>query len=124
MHELNILLEVVDQVEALACESKIEQVKAIVLEIGELSTVVPIFMEEYYPLMVKNRPALQDSELIIESIPGLAKCEGCGEQYNVVEHDGYCPACSEFKKEVLQGREFIIKEIWVDNPMVQPEAKN
>ena len=45
MHELNILLEVVDQVEALACESKIEQVKAIVLEIGELSTVVPIFVD-------------------------------------------------------------------------------
>lgn len=116
MHELNVLLEVVDQVEALAHESKIEKVKAIVLEIGELSSVVPMFMTSYYPLMVENRAVLQDSELIIESVAGLAECKSCKEQYNVMEHDGYCPACGEFKKEVLQGQEFVIKEIWVDNP--------
>lgn len=123
MHELNVLLEVVEQVEALADENKIEKVKAIVLEIGELSSVVPMFMEEYYPLMVENRVVLQDSELIIERIAGLAKCQGCGKEYNVVEHDGYCPLCGEFKKEVLQGREFLIKEIWIDNPMDLSEAK-
>jgi len=116
MHELNILLEVVDRVEELAFESKIESVKAIVLQIGELSSVVPMFMEEYYPLMIENKKVLKDSKLVIEKIEGRARCLNCKEIYNVVEHDGYCPECGVFEKEVLQGREFIIKEIWVDNP--------
>lgn len=113
MHELNVLIEVVDQVEALAAESKIEEVKAIVLQIGELSSVVPMFMEQYYPLMIESKKSLQGSKLVIERIPGKARCVNCGEIYNVVENDGYCPVCSTFEKEVLQGREFIIKEIWV-----------
>ena len=113
MHELNVLLEVVDQVEALAAESKIEKVKAIVLQIGELSSVIPMFLEQYYPMMVENKQCLQESKLVIEKITGEARCESCGQVYNVVEHDGYCPVCGAFEKEVLQGREFIIKEIWV-----------
>ena len=113
MHELNVLMEVVDQVETLAAESKIEKVKTIVLQIGELSSVVPMFMEQYYPLMVENKKCLQDSELVIERVPGKARCENCGEVYDVVENNGHCPVCNAFEKEVLQGREFIIKEIWV-----------
>jgi len=113
MHELNVLMEVVDQVEALAVENKIEKVKGIVLQIGELSSVVPMFMEQYYPMMVEKSKSLQESKLVIEMIPGKGRCVNCGEVYNVVEHDGYCPLCNRFEKEVLQGREFIIKEIWV-----------
>jgi hydrogenase nickel incorporation protein HypA/HybF len=113
MHELNVLMEVADQVEALAAESKIEKVKAIVLQIGELSSVVPMFMEQYYPMIAEKKNCLQESKLVIERIPGKARCVNCGEVYHVVEHDGHCPVCNTFKKVVLQGCEFIIKEIWV-----------
>ncbi|MDX9786351.1 MAG: hydrogenase maturation nickel metallochaperone HypA [Desulfobacterales bacterium] len=113
MHELNVLMEVVDQVETMATEQKIEKVAAIVLEIGELSSVVPHFMEEYYPLIVENKECLKDSKLVIERIPGEARCTNCDEIYNVVQNDGFCPLCGRFEKEVLQGREFMIKEIWV-----------
>lgn len=112
MHELNVLMEVVDQVEALAVKNKIKKVKAIVLQIGELSSVVPMFMERYYPMIIENKKILQGSKLVIERIEGKARCVNCGEVYNVIKHNGYCPVCNTFEKEILQGREFIIKEIW------------
>ena len=112
MHELNVLMEVVDEVEALAVENKIEKIEAIVLQIGELSSVIPIFMEEYYPLIVEKKACLKDSRLVIEKIPGEARCKCCGTEYNVVKHDGHCPLCNTFDKEVLSGQEFIIKEVW------------
>lgn len=112
MHELNVLMAVADQVEALAAERKIAKVRAIVLQIGELSSVVPMFMEQYYPMIVEKKTCLQESKLVIERIPGKARCANCGEVYHVVGHDGRCPVCNTFEKVVLQGREFIIKEIW------------
>lgn len=112
MHEINVLMEVVDQVEALALENNIERVKAIVLQIGELSPVVPMFMTKYYPMLIEDKACLQDSELVIERIPGEARCKNCSTVYNVVKHNGYCPECKTFDKEVLRGREFIIKELW------------
>lgn len=112
MHELNVLMAVADQVEVLAAESKIEKVRAIVLQIGELSSVVPMFLEQYYPMIVEKKICLQESKLVIEQIPGKARCANCGEVYHVVEHEGHCPVCNTFEKVVLQGREFIIKEIW------------
>ena len=114
MHELNVLMEVADQVEALAAENKIEKIQAIVLQIGELSSVVPIFMEEYYPLIVEKKDCLKDSHLVIETIPGEARCRCCGRQFNVVLHDGHCPGCNSFDKEILSGLDFVIKEIWIN----------
>lgn len=48
MRESNVLVEVADSVESLAAEQGIENLAAIILEIGELSSVVPHFLKEYY----------------------------------------------------------------------------
>lgn len=113
MHELGVMLKVLDTVEDLASRNGIDRVSAIVLDIGELSSVVPMFIEDYYPVMIEDRPLFQGCELKIERTEGIAECAVCGEQYNVVEYDGHCPCCNAFEKNVLQGRDFVIKEIQV-----------
>ena len=115
MHELSVLIEVVRVVEELAEEQKIEKVGAIVLQIGELSSVVPLFMQEYFPMVVENKPVFKDTKLEIEMIPGMAKCQKCETVFNVVENKGYCPKCRSFDKDLLCGQEFLIKEIAVPN---------
>ncbi|MBQ6622881.1 MAG: hydrogenase maturation nickel metallochaperone HypA [Mogibacterium sp.] len=112
-----MMLKVLDMVEHIAAEQKIDQVTAIVLDIGELSSVVPMFIEDYFPLMIEDRPLFKDCELVIERTEGIAECVNCGEQYNVIENDGHCPCCNTFKKRVLQGRDFVIKEIQTPAPM-------
>lgn len=114
MHELNVLMAVADQVEQIAVENRLRFVDAIVLEVGELSSIIPMFLTEYYPLVVEKKPVLKDSKLKIEMVPGIGKCLNCGTEYNVIQQNGYCPECNSFEKEVISGRDFVIKEIQVN----------
>ncbi len=113
MHELSILVEVVRIVDELAQEQSIDRVKAIVLQVGELSSVVPRFMEEYFPNVIDGNPRFKDAYLEIETLPGMARCQKCENVFNVVENEGYCPKCRSFDKDLLCGQEFFIKEILV-----------
>ncbi|MEF9972076.1 MAG: hydrogenase maturation nickel metallochaperone HypA [Oscillospiraceae bacterium] len=113
MHELSVLVEIVRVVEELAKEQSIKKVKAIVLEVGELSSVVPQFMTEYFPVIVDLKPMFKDTELIIEMLPGNAICNECKTVFNVIENKGYCPSCGSFEKDLLSGQELSIKEIQV-----------
>ncbi len=113
MHELSVLVEVVRIVDEMADEQGINQVKAIVLQIGELSSVVPQFMVEYFPIVTDQKPRYKDASLEIETLPGLARCQGCGTVFNVVENEGWCPKCKSFDKDIVCGQEFFIKEVLV-----------
>ncbi|MEG0940793.1 MAG: hydrogenase maturation nickel metallochaperone HypA [Oscillospiraceae bacterium] len=113
MHELSILIETIRIVEETAKEQNIENVHGIVLQIGELSSVVPQFMVEYFPMVVENNPLFEGAELQIETLPGMAKCQECQTVFNVIENKGYCPKCKSFDKDLLCGQEFFIKEILV-----------
>lgn len=95
-----------------AHENRVSKISEIVVEIGELSLVIPEYVEELYPTVVKGTE-LEDTKLIIEIIPGLAECDDCDEIFNVVEHKGYCPNCGSFEKTVLSGQDFNIREIHV-----------
>jgi len=113
MHELSVLIEVVRIVEEMTVAQNIDRVGAIVLQVGELSSVVPQFMTEYFPYVIDEKPAFRDTKLEIETIPGMAMCDKCGNIFNVVAHKGYCPKCGSFDKKLLSGQEFLIKEILV-----------
>lgn len=113
MHELSLLVEVVKIVENLVVEQKIDKLEAIRLQVGELSSVIPMFLKDYFPVVTLDKPYFKDTKLEIEMLPGEAKCVDCGEVFNVVKTKGYCPKCNSFEKEVLCGKEFAIKELVV-----------
>lgn len=113
MHELSVLIEVVRIVEDIAQEQGIDEVEAIVLQVGDLSSVVPQFMEEYFSYVVDGKPRFEKARLDIEIIQGMARCQNCETVFKVVENEGYCPNCHSFDKDLLSGQEFIIKEILV-----------
>ena len=113
MHELGVVFEIIKTVEKVAIEQNIEEIDTIVMEVGELSSIVPMYLEECFPAAIDNRLRFKNTKLKIEIIPGEAKCLQCSKVFNVVENKGYCPECNSFDKELLRGREFIIKEIFI-----------
>ena len=115
MHELSILIETIRIVEEMAEQQHIDSVKTIVLQIGELSSVVPKFLEDYMQYVVEGKPRFKDTTLEIETLPGMARCQQCETVFNVIENEGYCPKCRSFDKDLLCGQEFMIKEIIVPN---------
>jgi hydrogenase nickel incorporation protein HypA/HybF len=113
MHEIGIVRSMCKTVVDYAHEHNVKNVAEIVCEVGELSLVIPEYVEELFPPVKADIPELKDTKLILEIIPGLAECDDCDEIFNVVQHEGYCPNCGSFNKTVLSGRDFNVKEIHV-----------
>lgn len=112
MHEIGIVRQLLRTVSDFAAENGVREIREVVVDCGELSLVIPEYVEELYPVVVKDS-ILKDAKLTIHMIPGLAECEDCDEIFNVVEHKGYCPNCGSFEKTVLSGKEFSVREIVV-----------
>lgn len=110
MHELGVVIEVVKTVESFARKNEIKKIDTLVLQIGELSSSIPRYIEACYPAAVDGT-MLQDTKLKIEVLPGNAICRDCQKVFNVVENNGVCPKCGGRKLELLSGKEFLIKEI-------------
>lgn len=114
MHEIGVVRSMIHTVDEFCKENSVDKVKEIVLDIGELSLVIPKYVEDVYPAVVMDTK-YKDTQLVINVVPGMAECDDCDEIFNVIEHEGYCPNCGSFNKTVLSGEEFIIKEIHVDD---------
>ena len=110
MHELSIIIEIAQRVEQIARSESLKYVERIVLQVGELSSVVPGYLRQCYPAAVDGT-MLSDTKLVIETIPGNVRCDECGMVYRYLEHRSGCPNCGNEKMELLCGREFILKEI-------------
>ena len=112
MHEIGIVKAMVQTVKNYAAENGVKEVSEIVMDVGELSLVVPDYLEKLYPVVVKDTD-LKNTKLIINLVPGLAECEDCDAIFNVAECEGICPECGSQNKTVLSGQECTIKEIHV-----------
>ncbi len=112
MHEIGIVRSMCRTVLEYAKDNNIQSISEIVCEVGELSLVIPEYVEKLYPVVVKDNE-LKDTKLILETVPGLAECDDCDEIFNVIENEGYCPNCGSFDKTVLSGKDFNIKEIHI-----------
>ena len=111
MHEISVLTRTVDLVENVARDNGLDHVSFITLEVGELSGYVPRFFESYFPVVTEGRPMFTNTELRILSVRGQALCRQCQSLYNVMKNEGCCPRCGSREKEILGGREFLVREI-------------
>jgi len=110
LHELGVVMAVVEKVEKIAREQHLTKIETLVLQIGELSSAVPMYVEQCYPAAVDGT-ILQDTKLEIEILPGNAICRNCHKVYRLLESSRKCPYCGSGEWEIVSGREFYIKEI-------------
>ena len=110
MHELGILSAMVKTIEGICKEQEIEKVDKLVLQVGELSGALPHYIEACYPAAV-YKTFMEDTELEMEIVEGIARCEDCKEEFNAMANDLRCPKCGGIHLTALSGRDLIIKEI-------------
>ena len=110
MHELGLISAMVKSIERLVEDQGLHEVKKIVLEVGELSGVVPHYMEACYPAAV-YKTFMEKTVLELETIPGIVKCRSCGREFRAVSNDFHCPGCEGQDMEILSGNDVLIKEI-------------
>ena len=113
MHEMGVVLNIVNSAEQVAKTNNAQRVVCLVLQIGELSGVMPRFVEMCWPAAIQDT-LLATSKLVIEEIPGDVTCKTCGKAYNLLKHESICPACAAKEWDILSGRDVMIKEIAVE----------
>ena len=111
MHELTLLYGVAQKVEQVVIENDLDHVDAIVIEVGEATSVIPEFLQDGYEIISDDYDFLRGSELIIERIKAVGCCRNCGTEFPVVANKGLCPECGSFDKDIIEGADFFIKEV-------------
>ncbi|MBS7403653.1 MAG: hydrogenase maturation nickel metallochaperone HypA [Oscillospiraceae bacterium] len=110
MHELGILSSMLKTLDKIMVEEKLTHIETIVLQVGEISGIVPEFIEECFPAAT-YKTKYENMKLEMEVIPGIVRCNDCGEEFNARECDLKCPKCGKSNLFPLSGRDFMIKEI-------------
>ena len=92
MHELGIMIGVVEKVERIAKANQVTKIDTLVLQVGELSSMVPMYIENCFPMVIEGT-MLEHTKLQIEVLPGNGRCLSCGHTYNLLKQNHLCPEC-------------------------------
>ncbi len=114
MHELGIVFQIIKQVDQIAKENQVQEVKKVVLEIGEVSGVVPKYLDDCWKWAVANRSEhMKECALEIITLKATSYCEDCQETYDTVQYGKICPHCQKQNTYLVTGDEVSIRHIEV-----------
>ncbi len=111
MHELGTVNYVIDEVEKLCEENNLTKVGSVTLQIGEVSGIIPSYIVDFWNWAVKKTKYLTEAELKVENIEALTLCTDCEKTYPTLKYAKVCPYCKSENTYLIQGNEYMIKEI-------------
>ena len=113
MHELGVVFHVIDDVKQVAQENNAKHVNSVTLQIGTVTGIVPSYLTDCWNWAVTKHDILNNCKLNIEKIEAITHCDNCGKDYNTIVYGKKCPECESENTYLIQGNEFMIKEIEV-----------
>ena len=114
MHELGIVFYIIRDVKEVAAQNGVSHVSKVVMNIGEVSTVVPEYLTDCWRWAADKEELLKGCELEVIVTDSVTVCNACGKEYPTVEHGKNCPFCGSTDTVLLRGNEVEIKEIEVN----------
>jgi hydrogenase nickel incorporation protein HypA/HybF len=113
MHELSVTESMLAVVLKHAETNKATQVTRINMVLGEMSSIMEESVRFYFEILGKDTIA-EGAELNFQRTKLMARCGGCGKEFEVVEFDFRCPDCDANKTEIISGREFQVESIEIN----------
>lgn len=110
MHEVGVISSMLKTLERVMAQEQLSHIDKVVLEVGELSGVVPHYMEECFPAAV-YKTRFEDMKMEMEVVRGIIQCMECEHQFPVEDTELKCPVCGSDKLKPFAGTGFMIKEI-------------
>lgn len=110
MHEVGIISSMLKTLERVMAEEGLTHVEKIVLEVGELSGIVPHYMEVCFPAAIYKTP-FEDLKMEMQVVAGQIRCMNCQQEFRVKFEKLKCPVCGSQKLKPVSGTGFMIKEI-------------
>lgn len=110
MHELSIVMSIVETATEQVRENNANSVENISLVIGKLAGVDSRALDFAWDVAVKDT-VLQSALRNIISIQGRARCFNCDNEFDISQIFDPCPTCGDHLIQILQGKELQIKSM-------------
>ena len=102
MHELSIVTYVVKQVQEIAEENNLTEIESVTLEFGEVSGIVPEYLEDCWNWYTKKEPIIQGTKS--RPSPGATTASKPIRPYNTAKHARIAaaarPGCSRAMRSI------------------------
>ena len=112
MHELSIVMSIIEIASTEAGRAGGGEVEEIELDIGELSTVDMDAFEFAWQQGVRQT-LLEGTKLNVNRIAGMARCLDCEIEFPVDQVYDPCPSCGQHLVEIVKGKELRVKSLVV-----------
>ncbi|MBK8701656.1 MAG: hydrogenase maturation nickel metallochaperone HypA [Saprospiraceae bacterium] len=110
MHELSLVMGIVDIAEKEATKAGLTKVEEIEVDIGKLTTVEMGAFDFAWKQGVRDS-VLADAVIKINRIDAKAKCLECSAQFELQQFFDACPQCGSHFLDIINGREFRVKTL-------------
>jgi hydrogenase nickel incorporation protein HypA/HybF len=110
MHEMALAEEVLQIVEDAARREGFRRVRALWLEIGQLSSVEPEAMRFCFEAVARDSVA-DGAHLEIVAAAGRAWCETCAAPVALASLGDACPLCGGFRLRVTEGTQMRVQQL-------------
>lgn len=111
MHELGIVMQVIDQTEQAAEENDVRKVTKLRVEIGEVSAIVPSLFIDAFDWAKKKTKFLQEAELELIVLEAVTYCRACRTTYRTTQYAKTCPNCGSVDTYLVTGNEIRIRDM-------------
>lgn len=112
MHELSIVLGIIELAERHASASNATVIEEVELDIGTLSGIELNALDFAWNQAIKGT-MLQQATKKVNSIPAWAKCLDCEAEFAIAHYYNGCPVCGKHLLAILQGKELRLKSLLV-----------
>ncbi len=119
MHEFSFAYNIFQVAEATAIKYKAKKITEVLLEIGELTLIVPELLQRSFEMATKGSIA-EGAKLKIQIVPGKIKCRECDKDSAVsITRDAQltglqlfkCSHCGSNNTEIIEGKKANVKNI-------------
>ncbi len=112
MHELSIVMGIIEIAEEELKKAGKERVTLIELEIGSLSGVELEALDFAWEPAVRGT-VLEQAERKIDYIEARAVCVDCNSSFKIEHIYDNCPVCGSYLKNIVKGKELRVKALEV-----------
>lgn len=112
MHELGIAFHIIKVADEFAEKNHIKEVSCLNLEVGEVSSVVPKYLEDVWKWACLNQSKqMQHCKLNIIVLKAISYCKDCKKTYDTVRYGRECPYCKGNDTYLVEGDEVTVTSI-------------
>ncbi len=120
MHELAVTESILEIVERHAPLAGAGRVTDLHLVLGEMATIVDESVQFYWDIVSRGTVA-EGARLHFRRVPALFRCTDCHAEFGLTDALA-CPTCGSMAFVLVQGDEFRLEAIDVDDGAGEPDA--